>query len=77
MFARPIVAYTVIRICLYLSKDLRVGVVNDSEVSVMEGQTATVCAAISSPEEVDRSVLLLARTIPGTAIGEWDGTKWL
>ena len=50
--------------------DLRVGFLNDSEVLVEEGQTVTLCAGVISPEEVDRSIVLLARTIPITAVGK-------
>ena len=51
--------------------DLILDIVNGSDISVEEGKTAIVCASIISPEAVDRSVLLLARTLPVTAVGKW------
>ena len=43
---------------------------NDSELSVEEGQLVTVCVNILSPKTVDRTARLVARTLPLTAIGK-------
>ena len=60
---------TTLLICTFTAV-LTVGFTNHSDLSVKEGEVVILCADILSPARVDRNVLLLATTVPITAISE-------
>ena len=56
---------------LLLSTVVVVRVGNGSVVEIKEGESATLCAEIVSPAEVDREIIILGALTDGTATGEY------